>query len=499
MPGALRRTDRPNVVVVVLDTARADALEPYGASPGASPVLADVARAGTAVAHAYSTANWTYPAHVSLLTGLLHRDLELVDPLSGPDAIARNSDRVAATTPRSLPAVLGAAGWDTRAASANPWVTPSTGFEGFGDFALARGTRHRHAVPHRTTGVRSALRNARLAARRAADALRSEADDGAAELEQIAARWIAEVDGRRPFFWFFNVLECHSPYQPPRSFAQLGALDRVRLAGDQVRYGSIEQIGRVNCGAVDVPDDVVARMRAGYRGSVLAADAWLGRLLDRMATAGLLEDTILIVTSDHGENLGESGRIGHAYWLDERLVHVPFVVRGPVTWDVTATTSLVSVPRLVAEAVGLADHPWDDDPARDGVAVAHHQRLVAGDDPRLRALVADGTADAYAAWRMSTSTTAVTDGRLKLVREGAEDWLYALDSDPDELAPARVDGRVVAEHGAALARLQDAADRHDWDAAPSFVASSFVGSTSPRTRAALSDDVAERMRMLGYL
>ncbi|HVU73310.1 MAG TPA: sulfatase-like hydrolase/transferase [Mycobacteriales bacterium] len=489
------RTDGPNVVLVVLDTARADALEPYGAATGASPVLADLARAGTTVLRAYSTANWTYPAHISLLTGLLHRDLDLVDPLSGEDAIARNSDRVAATASRSLAAVLGGAGWHTRGASANPWVTPGTGFEGFDDFAVVAGTRrHQHTPSHATTGIRSALRNARLAAERAADAVRCDTDDGAAELEQIAARWIYEVQPGRPFFWFFNVLECHSPYQPPRSFAQLGPLGRIRLAGDHARYGSVEQIGRINCGMDEIPPDAVARMRAGYRGGVLAADAWLGRLLERLDAAGLLDDTVVIVTSDHGENLGESGRIGHAYWLDDRLVHVPLVVRGPVTWDATATTSLVSVPRLLAGSLGLTDHPWDDDPSRDGLAFAHHQRLVAADDARLRALVADGTADAYAAWRMSTATTAVTDGRLKLVREGSEDWLYVLADDPLELAPLRVDGHVVAEHGSDLARLRDAADRHDWAAAPAFTAPRVS-----RPRAALSDDVADRMRLLGYL
>src|SRR5438552_1415851 len=102
-------------------------------------------------------------------------------------------------------------------------------------------------------------------------------------------------------------------------------------------------------------------MRRMYSGSIRYMDDWLGRVLERMDGAGLLEDTLVIVTSDHGENLGETGLIAHASSLDNRLLHVPLVMSGPGASG-AAIESLASVPRLIAELTGLDDYPWDDGP-----------------------------------------------------------------------------------------------------------------------------------------
>src|SRR5690606_10359743 len=88
-------------------------------------------------------------------------------------------------------------------------------------------------------------------------------------------------------------------------------------------------IGRGDPDTRRAPADAIARIRQGYRDSVRQLDAWLARLLERLDDAGMLEDTVLIVTSDHGENLGESGMLGHNYSLDDRLLRVPFATHGP--------------------------------------------------------------------------------------------------------------------------------------------------------------------------
>src|SRR5437588_6018392 len=87
--------DRANVLLVVLDTARADALEPYGAAPGSTPAIADLARRGAAVPHAYAPANWTLPSHVSFLSGLLPRAAGLRLAMGDPDDQSRNAEIVA--------------------------------------------------------------------------------------------------------------------------------------------------------------------------------------------------------------------------------------------------------------------------------------------------------------------------------------------------------------------------------------------------------------------
>jgi hypothetical protein len=102
--------------------------------------------------------------------------------------------------------------------------------------------------------------------------------------------------------------------------------------------------------------------------------------------------------------------------------------------------------------------------------------------------------DAYAVWRMTTSNTAATDGTLKLVREGDEDWLYDLLADPLEESPTHVDGRVAAEHGARFDALRNAVDAAHTvgPITRSLVEATTAGADVPA-------DLEDRMRLLGYL
>ncbi|HVT20087.1 MAG TPA: sulfatase-like hydrolase/transferase [Mycobacteriales bacterium] len=490
-------TSGPNVVLVVLDTARADALEPYGAPPGSTPALADLARRGTRFDNVFSTANWTLPSHVSMLTGALPREAGLSLSIGDATEKGLNAAAVASLGPRSLPAVLSAAGWDARGASANPWVSNANGFAaGFADFHDVMGTRKASPFASSKPGQRrlaAAVQQRYAAAVFAAEALVARADDGAAALLDALRSMLAARDRTRPFMWFFNVLECHSPYLPPRKFARLGPRERVQESVDHRRYGTLVATGQVNCGALGVPPDVVDRMRRAYGGAVKAADAWVGALMEELDRNGLLDETLVIVTSDHGENLGESGRLAHAVWLDDRLIRVPLIAAGPVSLPVDGVTSLVSLPALIAEAVGVADHPWQDPAHAGGVAVAQSDAVVRADDPRLPAVIAEHDLDDYVVWRMTTPSTCAVDGTLKLVREGDDDWLFDVSNDPLELEPIRVDGRSILEWGDRVRRLRSAVDA----AAPSeSAAAAPVRWEAP---AEVDEDLSARLRMLGYL
>ncbi|HVW81529.1 MAG TPA: sulfatase-like hydrolase/transferase [Mycobacteriales bacterium] len=489
--------DGPNVVLVVLDTARCDAFEPYGAAAGATPAIADLARRGRAVADVYATANWTLPSHVSMLTGALPRQAGLNLALGEVAETGRNAAAVTSLASRFLPAVLAEAGWEVRGASANPWISEANGFAaGYREFREVAPTRRvsPFALPQPDDGRLSRdLKRKYAAMVFAAEAFAARADDGAAALLDELRSMLATRDRTRPFFWFFNVMECHSPYLPPRRFSRLGPTERVRASADHRRYGTSEATGQVNCGYLTVPEEVLDRMRRGYAGAVSAADAWVGALLEELTRAGLLDDTIVIVTSDHGENLGESGRIAHAVWLDDRLIRVPLVYAGPADLAVTGATSLASLPALVAEAVGVAGHPWERD-RTPGVAVAQSDAIVRPDDPRLADAIKQHDLDDDVIWRMTTSSTCAVDGRLKLVREGDDDWLFDLQRDPAEVAPIRVDGRSILEWGDAVRTLRAAVDA----AAPR----DGVGpaASSEGWRAPVADaDLSARLRMLGYL
>jgi arylsulfatase A-like enzyme len=123
----------PNVILVVLDTARADGFEPYGAPAGTTPAVSQLTSRGVAVDKAIAPCNWTMPSHVSMLTGLLPRAAGLAKPPEGMQANCRIV--LESLRERLLPEVLRRRGYWTAGASANLWVSNHVGFDtGFDEF-----------------------------------------------------------------------------------------------------------------------------------------------------------------------------------------------------------------------------------------------------------------------------------------------------------------------------------------------------------------------------
>ena len=323
---------RPNVLVIVLDTARADALEPYGAAPGTTPALAQLAASGRALPHVHATACWTMPSHASMFTGLLPRAAGLSRAPGERPSGCRPVLEAAAD--RLLPEVLRRAGYRTRGVSSNVWVSRRQRLRD----RLRRVARHRRpTAPRQMVSTRLGPR-----ARWALDALRARSDDGAAAAGEVLRRLVPPSAGDQPDFWFVNLIECHSPYLPPKPFNDLGPLDRLRAAEEARRHLTLGEIWRVCVSDFDVPDAALERMRHLYDRSIRQLDAWVADTLTALDEAGKLDDTLVLVCSDHGENFGEGGLLGHAYSLDERLLHVPFIASGPNAPD--EMKSLVELP-----------------------------------------------------------------------------------------------------------------------------------------------------------
>lgn len=469
----------PNLILIVLDTARADALEPYGAPPGSTPAIADLARRGVALDRVQASASWTLPSHASFFTGLLPRATGIVDrpdatPHSARAALEANRDRL-------LPEVLRAAGYSTGAVSTNLWITEDSGFAaGFDRFQTIASARQAHL--HRDD-VR-----ARLAWDR--EALRATADDGAAEAGATLRAWI-EAGPPEPFFWFVNLVECHSPYLPPRPWNDLGPLARVRAAEDARKHLTMSAIWRACAGGFDVPAAALARMRHLYARSVRLMDDWIADLLGALDAAGRLDETLVVVTSDHGENFGEGGLMGHAFSLDQRLTRVPLVAAGPGAPADEGVLSLARLPELLAAAAGVADHPWHDSAPGDGVAVAQFDPPAPADDPRWQPAFAEWGVDPQtAASRVGSALTSATDGHLKLLLRGEEELLFDLERDPLELDPRS----PAAADEAALAPLRRAL-AHPGAAPVAEVEPVAPPPIDADERAALED----RMRLLGYM
>lgn len=468
---------RPNVLCIVLDTARADAFEPYGAPEGSSPVIAQLARGGVALPSVFATAPWTLPSHLSMLTGRLprsvvHRAAAHRADLSRP-AIESQGQHF-------LSEVLRRAGYSTLGVSANYVISPRFGFAtGFDEFFVTN--------PRRQAALQRKDLRGRL--RWALEGVHARVDDGAAEAEGVLRRWLDRRPSK-PFFGFVNLMECHSPYLPPRPYNDLSPLNRFRATAEARRHLNLDSMRRAVAGALDIPPEALARMRHLYARSIRSMDDWLGRVLEALQRKGLLEDTLVIVTSDHGENFGEGGLIHHGYSLDNRLTRVPFVMSGPGASSSGGVQSLAGLPSLIAEAVGLEEHPWwDGRPA--GAAVAQFDPPYAADDPQVRDFAKQWELGEQGVQRLTSALTSATDGRLKLVRRGEREELYDLEADPLELTPLAPDGAASGGNGA-VASLRAALEH------PAVTATSAPASPADPPRGDMAE-LEDRMRLLGYL
>lgn len=478
-----RTGNGPNVILIVLDTARADAFEPYGAPTGATPTFAQLASAGAVHGNAIAPSNWTLPSHVSMFSGMLPRTagLSLL-----PDGERSNCRVVMEShTARWLPEVLRRAGYRTAAASTNTWVSKELGFAlGFDDFRTLAGKR---VLGMHEKGLRARLRWY-------AQSFLARVDDGLQDTERVMEQWIDETE--RPFFWFVNVIECHSPYLPPRPYNDLGPLDRLRSGRDARRYQSLTGVWRSCATETPPPPAALARMRRLYNRSIRMMDDWLARLCERLDAKGLLNDTLLIVTSDHGENFGEGNLFGHAVSLDDRLLRVPLVFAGPAApAETNGVTPLAALPRLIADAIGIADHPWSSDELPDDVALAQYDVLSRPDDPRLE-IVRGWGATEEGVRRFAYPGSAATDGRYKLVTLGDSERFYDIDADPEEVAPMSPAGGppdVVERLRRALRRAGESEWTPDVEALRAF--------SRPQQEPSESElkEIEDRMRLLGYL
>lgn len=305
----------PNVVLIVVDTLRADHVGALGYGRATTPNLDALAAEGLSFAAATAPSSWTLPSHASLFTGLSpaehgahagHPHLS-----EGPETLAERFDR---------------RGYRTVGLSANAWVSGGTGLDrGFEDFRFLG-----------DDGLASQLLLA-LATRRPQD-LGGQAIADAA-IEAIEAAHQAD----EPLFLFANLLEAHEPLgtlpEPERD--RFGPVDPMRGRAwlqDMPRFWctctepteATEPDG-LACrdGLYRASDDRIRATIDAYDAGVAYADARIGEIVDAVKRSGRWEETWVVVTSDHGEQLGEDGRLGHMVWLDEALLDIPLVVHGP--------------------------------------------------------------------------------------------------------------------------------------------------------------------------
>jgi len=291
-----RGSARPNIVLLIADTVRADRFSWGGAPRVVAPRLEAMARDATVYAQAFSPAPWTVPAHASLFTGR-YPSAHRTDcgSLKLPDAEA------------TLAEALHEAGYRTVGYTANPWLGATYNFQqGFDTW----GETWRE-VPEGSPDTGAGLNNQRI---------------------ERFLRWYAgNPDARRqPFFLFANYFEAHLPYHPP-------APERARMLRSGADPARVERLSRLGhpeemafiLGRSDLTDADLAVLNDLYDGEVAYVDRRLGEVLDVLQETGLLDHTVVVVASDHGENLGEHGMLDHKMSVHATLLRVPLLVRYP--------------------------------------------------------------------------------------------------------------------------------------------------------------------------
>jgi len=290
---------RPPVIVIVFDALAAGHVGHLGADRDTTPVLDRLAREGATFTQAVAPAPYTLASIPSLLTGRLPLRHGVVD-----------EQAVLADREVTLAELLRTAGYRTHAAVANPNGGARHGFgQGYDHFAEL----YRASAP----GGAEAGDPASLPALRIPDA---------AEFVPFVARVLAEHERTAPLHLYLHVLEPHAPYDPPAQFRNLfldPAYEGPFLDGD------IESTLTRGFRSLALQQSDKAAARALYDANVRHADAVLGELLDLLRSAGLYDEALVIVTSDHGEAFWQHGRWGHSTTLFEEMVRVPLVVKPP--------------------------------------------------------------------------------------------------------------------------------------------------------------------------
>ena len=348
---------QPDVLLIVLDTARSfDVSTVWPDGPTTTPFLDSLAERSLVFPDATTPSCWTLPGHASMFTGLLpsrHGAHEL-------------SMRLAPDGPPTLADLLRDAGYVTAGVSCNDLITRSTGLtRGFDLFV-----EERDAVPSGLRGTTTERVARRLPAlRRRLDARhavhRMDGDHGGARATRLAARLLRQVPRDRPLFFFVNYLESHLPYHPPEAMARMYLPAGVDLAAARaVNQSSLDH----HCGTVQHDARDWEIMRALYRAAVRYVDDLLRQFLDHVAATRRLDDALLIVTSDHGENIGDHGLMDHQFSLHEQTLRIPLLVRLPGGEQVARRgdlAQLIDLVPTVCEVAGIAA------PATQGSSLLH--------------------------------------------------------------------------------------------------------------------------------
>ena len=371
------------LILVSIDSLRADHLGAYGYDRPTSPTIDRLAGEGLLFSRAYSTTSWTLPSHAALLTGLDDYSHGAIGPRN---PLPENVDTLAEQ--------LGRVGVRSVGFFTGPFLHPSYGFgQGFGEYVDCTSygwepegdpaTDTPHDASHRDVTNPILL-----------EKISGWLDARSAEMAQ---------KGKRPhFFVFIHMWDVHYDYIPPPEYVQRFDPDyRGDLTGED--FLDNERIHR------DMPPRDLQHLVSLYDAEIRYTDDTLGELLRLFEQRNWLQRSAVIVTSDHGEEFFEHGGYGHGLSLDEEVLHVPLILwiagQRPVRSVSNEVVSLIDVMPMVCDLFGA-------DCRSHGAGVSLWPQYW---DPQPQALRGDALAEITNRY-LKRNMTAVVDEKGKLIR-----------------------------------------------------------------------------------
>ena len=444
---ALPESRPRHVVVLLIDTLRADKLQTYGRTRVETPQIDRFVQGATVFDRCQAPANWTKPSCASVLTGLhppSHR--ALTDSGSLPSRIPMVSE------------AFQRAGFSTAAMIANGYMAADFGFDRGWDL-------YRNYIRER---------------------LQTEAE----HVFEEAAGWMEEHREERMMV-YIQTIDPHVPYDPPDE--DLRRYDADAYSGPVRNRSTGNLLEDIKRGRVEMSARDRRRLEALYDGEVTYHDRHFGRFVSRLSELGLLDETFFVITADHGEEFFEHDSVGHGHSLYQELLHVPLILRSPGLAPegqrLGQVCSLVDIAPTILDACGL-EVPDE----------LEGRSLV----PDLRGGHPPANAAAFSSqWDTGNHrelgwTARLNDWKLRM-RGPAITYLYDLENDPgeqrdmDERHPIALRAARVA-----LGQFLGASYQRSW-AAPPATRRRPPRPQPEQNEAQMTPDLCAQLRALGYM
>ncbi len=319
--------DGPNVIFIVVDALRADHISNYGYDRLTSPNIDSLINDGIVFENAISQGNMTTLSMPSMFTGLYTSD-------HGAHMLRKIETRFAPVSDRftTIAEVFNNAGYITQAVSCQPWVSPETGYgQGFDSFEIV-----------------------------------SDSSDNLSDQITVerALEWINKKSGKK-FFLFLNLMGPHTPYNPPPPYDTLYFSEyknKSKLISDlnnfylQQNHGEYYKL-LMDTKGENISKDELNQLMSLYDGKITYTDYQIGRLIDKLKALNIYDNTMIVLTADHGEAFLEHGMFLHGRSLYNEELHVPLIMtypnKLPKGRKVKDIVELVDILPTIASVTGI--------------------------------------------------------------------------------------------------------------------------------------------------